>query len=552
MRTHDKPIPENQNFKQKNSENQIEDSSIQQNSQISPEKMLWKIARGKTNIQKIIVSDWNYEQKKKQISYIIIDALRAAWVFYKTKKSVFYFFDTLQKRVFKTKEQDFKFLLNEYFGINGSTDYYKYLMEELGSYISKNAKEVTIYDFSYYDTTSNTLYIHNNGIKIIKISHDKIEEVENGYNGIIFEIKSWSQDWNLLQNSSTILGSAKLTDLIAKLNYDTDSTINKEDYTWMLENYIYALFFPNLLNTRPILAFIGNKWSWKSFFLKLLLYIFYGEGASLSNLPSNDEEFKNSLMNNYLYFIDNLDDSISKTKIDILCSVATGIGIKKRVLYTDMTELSFKVNSFLAITSRTPKFKRVDLNERLLIIKLQSLEEYTSETQLFSEIDRNEMMTYIMYNLQILLQNIDTFQYFKTNFRIADFANIIYNFRINNKTHTEIKDILESFTREQENFSMESDPLVELIERVMTDWENEWKSHTYTAHELHQTLSVASYKYSMKDGRSLYSIKSPIGLGKKLSEMQKWLTQRFSFRIEKWSSNTKNYIFWSMKKVDIS
>ena len=78
MRTHDKPIPEDQNFKEKNSENQIQDSSIQQNSQISPEKMLGKIARGKTNIQKIIVSDWNFEQKKKQISYIIIDALRTA------------------------------------------------------------------------------------------------------------------------------------------------------------------------------------------------------------------------------------------------------------------------------------------------------------------------------------------------------------------------------------------------------------------------------------------------------------------------------------------
>ncbi len=507
-----------------------------------------EINTNKSHIQSIMRNKYlNNEQKKKRVSNDVIESLQGLWTFYKTKNLVFYFFDKSQKKIFKIKEQEFKFLINQYFEVNGSTDYYKYLLEELSSYISKNAKEVNIYDFSHYDIDSNTLYVYNNWVKIVKITNDKIIEVENGYNWIIFDTKSSFEEWNLVRSFST--NSEKIKEIVERISYDTDSNIKKEDYMWILENYIYSLFFPNVLNTRPILAFIWNKWSWKSFFLKLLLYIFYWKESSLSNLPSNDEEFKNSLMNNYLYFIDNLDDTVSKTKIDILCSVATWIWIKKRVLYTDMTELSFKINSFLAITSRTPRFKRVDLNERLLIIKLQSLEDYKSETELFSKINRDEMMTYIIYNLHILLKNIWKFDYHSTKFRIADFANLLINFKIDNKSEDDIKQILESFTREQEEFTLEIDPLVELLERMINNSENMWKTLYFTAQKLHQKLmEEAAYTFRVNWERVPYGIKSPITLWKKLSEIQKWLAHKFNFRIEKWSSNVKNYIFGVTKQ----
>lgn len=486
----------------------------------------------------------NSEEKKREISFLIINTLKEIWIFYKTKNLIFYYFDNLEKRIFKIKSDEFKFLINQYFQINGSTDYYKYLIEELSSHISTFWKEVNICDFSYYDLQTNSLYIYNNANKIIKITPTKIQEVENWHNWIIFDKKSINEEWNVIKDCNMSNHFEKVREIIENVNFDTDSNISKNNYVWILENYIYSLFFPNILNTRPILAFIWNKWSWKSFFLKLLLYIFYWKESSLSNLPANDEEFKNSLMNNYLYFIDNLDDSITKTKIDILCSVATWVWIKKRVLYTDNKELNFKVNSFLAITSRTPKFKRVDLNERLLIIKLMSLEKYMSETELFWKINRNEIMTYIIYNLHKILQNIDKMKYYTSNFRIADFANLILNFKLQNKEENEIKEILDLFTREQENFSMETDPLIQLLEMILSQKQNQDRILNLSANELHNTLrdfSISSFFPWWE--RIPYNIKSPISLWKKLSEIQKWLSHKFKFRIEKWSSNTKKYIF---------
>jgi len=94
--------------------------------------------------------------------------------------------------------------------------------------------------------------------------------------------------------------------------------------------------------------------------------------------------------------------------------------------------MNVKINSFIAITSRTPKFKRVDLNERLLIFKLESLKTYTSETELFSKINRDKTMTNIVYTLHKFIKNINEYKYFQTNFRLADFSNLIQNLDTDN------------------------------------------------------------------------------------------------------------------------
>lgn len=102
------------------------------------------------------------------------------------------------------------------------------------------------------------------------------------------------------------------------------------------------------------------------------------------------------------------------------------------------------------------------------------------------------MMTYIVYNLHKLLWNIDNMKYYTSNFRIADFANLILNFKIQNKSENQIKDILELFTREQEDFSLETDPLVDLIEKVILDKTNHQKIQRFTAVELHNKLREIS------------------------------------------------------------
>ena len=56
----------------------------------------------------------------------------------------------------------------------------------------------------------------------------------------------------------------------------------------------------------------------------------------------------------------------------------------------------------------------------------------------------------------------------------------------------EIETILESFTREQEEFSLETDPLVDLIEKVILDKNNHQKIQRFTALELHNKLREIS------------------------------------------------------------
>lgn len=114
--------------------------------------------------------DVSQEEKKKRVSEIALEALKGSGKFYRTGNSAFYYFDSVRKRIFKIRDDAFKYLVNQHFDINGSTDYYRYLIEELSSYASGNAEEVKIRTFSHYDTENNVLYVHDNGSKIVRIA----------------------------------------------------------------------------------------------------------------------------------------------------------------------------------------------------------------------------------------------------------------------------------------------------------------------------------------------------------------------------------------------
>jgi len=172
----------------------------------------------KTRIRSIqLKRDVSQEEKKKRVSETALEVLRKIGTFYQTKAPAFYYFDSIQKRIFKIRDSEFKYLLNQYFEINGSTDYYKYLIEELSSYVSKHAEEVKIRTFSHYDQKNNVLYVHNNGSKIVRIAESGIAEVENGYAGIIFESKSSFEEWHLADLSEDGRGTAGKSDLIGML-----------------------------------------------------------------------------------------------------------------------------------------------------------------------------------------------------------------------------------------------------------------------------------------------------------------------------------------------
>jgi hypothetical protein len=55
----------------------------------------------------------------------------------------------------------------------------------------------------------------------------------------------------------------------------------------------------------------------------MILLICTGKNNSISNLPTKDDDLKVNIANEYLCYFDNVDDKVSTSKIDLLCTIAT-------------------------------------------------------------------------------------------------------------------------------------------------------------------------------------------------------------------------------------
>jgi hypothetical protein len=107
-------------------------------------------------------------------------------------------------------------------------------------------------------------------------------------------------------------------------------------------------------------------------------------------LPNDKNELVLMLMTNYAPCFDNL-DGLSPWQSDMLCQAATGGGISKRELYTDMEEviLSFlrcpMLNGINLVASRD------DLLDRCVLFKLERIdeEERKTETEFWRELEED-------------------------------------------------------------------------------------------------------------------------------------------------------------------
>jgi hypothetical protein len=74
-----------------------------------------------------------------------------------------------------------------------------------------------------------------------------------------------------------------------------------------------------------------------------------------------------------LFELDNVDGRI-KWLNDKLAVVATGGNLEKRILHTTNQHKEFPIISTVALTSRTPMFRRDDIAERLQIVSLDRID----------------------------------------------------------------------------------------------------------------------------------------------------------------------------------
>lgn len=329
-----------------------------------------------------------------------------------------------------------------------------------------------VHAFSYFDVKTSTVYVTDFAGGIYRIAPDGPAHVSNGTDNVLFRSQ---QRWTPLSVNVQDIVSTRLNWLDWLLNGTqfVEGVFTPRDQCDLFMLWTLSLFFPQLFPTRVVLAVIGERGSGKSSLLRRLGQMLFGPAFNVSALTSRPEDFDAAITNQPLVVADNADDAPAWLP-DKLAVVATGGSIKRRVLYTTNSEQEFPIVTNLAITSRTPNFKRDDIAERLLPLHVERFGEFVPEADLQRELQeqRDRLMEAVFQSVwkSVMALEDAASERLKTTFRMADFANFALKVSpaVLHGREAAAK-MLQRLSSRQVEFSVEEDPLPGYLDTWLTN-----------------------------------------------------------------------------------
>lgn len=382
----------------------------------------------------------------------------------------YYFFESHGRSIFPVDSRDMRALVDEAYSLNSSELETKCVIEHLLSYTHRFGRYTEIYRTCRYDKEAGVLYINLAGGRIARLDGTSIQTVDNGTDGILFmdEVETIEPDLSATVDLRKVLFSG------VNFTRQQDRKL-QEILCWA---WLRLFFFFEILPTRPIFALIGPKGSGKTFLLKVFLRLVYGSLRTEPDSVTKEDAFEASISNNYLLTIDNVDERLPWLN-DSLAKAATGQTIRKRRLYTTNDEVQIQPRCFLALSSRTPHFKREDVSDRLLIIRLDRLfeGEFAREAVLLAPVtgpNRDKVWGALLRELNACVQWIKTHPApEKSKHRLADWEALATVIAEKDGQRELLAKALEAMEEERVSFVLEDDAFVPQITKIS---DGEWRT----------------------------------------------------------------------------
>lgn len=399
--------------------------------------------------------------RRTLVSRLVISLLKKRGRFLKCAANRFYF-RTEKKQLFEIDSFEFSAFLSDLFGLNQTEQDFKFVQADLHTEAHLRGEETEIRRVSYYDRGNNILYVDRFDGQMYRLNGQSIELVDNGTDGVLF---NKGPDWKPYRYAEGIPSNGLLTQtLVDDIPFQRDvfAPIMPDQQRMTFSLWLFSLFFESLLPTKPILALIGEKGSGKTTALRRVLRFLFGPGADVTALEREREDaFVAAITHGYLVILDNLDGKIAWIN-DRLAVAATGSLIQRRRLYTTNEAVAYHPKCFLAITSRNPKFKRDDVVDRLLLLKVERLEHFAPERELLEAVDarRDELWSELLSDLNEIVAALrqSTIKP-DIQFRMSDWADLCWRIAEQQGVGAEFLSILKQLSTEQSAFLLEDDLL---------------------------------------------------------------------------------------------
>ena len=364
---------------------------------------------------------------KREVSDLIRIDMDKIGNFHCTQDKRCYWFSKRDNRLYAlTKtDVDLAVAINQRYGLNHTEKEYDYLVAELIAEASSRPPEAVIRRFCHFDRHKG-LYLYNNKGEIYFLDGQTVELVPNGKDEVMF--LSNTEDQHFTYQADTKPGQIDRF-LIDQINFDeASSRLDVSEQRLLFRVWLHSLFFSSIQPTKPLIAFIGEARSGKTFTLRLVGKVLFGGSFEVSSIDARrEDDCRINLINSVFVALDNVDKPISWLE-DLLASVCTGVGFARRKLFTDTTQITDKPDCFLAVTSRTPHFMREDVVDRMIPFKVKRWDKASPDDRTLAALmaNRNVIMSELIDNLNRMVSyylcnpELD----YETSFRIADFAEV--------------------------------------------------------------------------------------------------------------------------------
>ena len=439
-----------------------------------------------------------------------------------------------EKKVMQMDSMDFVALLNDCYELVESEWDCKYVQADLKAKCHNYGRLVDVHRFAFFDKANFKLYIYNFDRQSYRLDGEKIELIDNGSDNILFQHDSRFEKYEIGEPSDESLLNYCL---IGKINFSdkVDTTLDALEQKILFHIWLLSIFFESILPTKPIALLLGVKGSGKTFVAKMVGKLLFSEGFNVNSITTM-ENFDAVIANSYLVAYDNVDVN-NRWLNDRLATVSTGMVIEKRKLYTTNQSEKYHPRCFLALTARTPEFKRDDVVERLLIFRVQRIENFTSERLLMENLmdNRNKILSELFQELNICVRKLKENQNerYEGTHRMADFADLI--FKISDKNNQLIQ-ILNKMSQQQTEFLYEDDPLIQCLQIWLQKSAN--RGTPFIASDLLKDIEETAKTNGITIGEL-----SSVGLGKKLNNEAVNLKEFFKFTIHKPKGAPNQYEF---------
>lgn len=345
---------------------------------------------------------------------------------------------------------------------------------------------LAFHHFAHYDPMDNLVYVDRYDGTMYVLDGETVEPKPHGYNNVYF-YPTYSEFPRTFEYLPDYTPGGLDALILDGPNYTTQGNgISREGIHHLLKTWITAFFFPEMMDTRPIILIHGAADSGKTTFFQTLSILLTGDSSlAVTDMPENAKEFDKLVTQNSYLFYDNVE--VNKKELQRkLAQVATGYTVKERKLYTNNEMLNDKARSFVGITSRTVDRIQEDVVGRYVVLPVHPFSAKTDERRPLNLIlkdvvkSRDELWSELLDFVNATIREVGRHGLGRgtVKIRMAEYGALL-DLTCGITSHSYPK--LENFIRSQQTHVVsENDPLFaafqEMVEAIDHDPEKRYRS----------------------------------------------------------------------------